>query len=560
MSDVPRALEEDETNTSKADVISRLSAESLRRFIVTFRDLLRSHQDALNALNVYPVPDGDTGTNMALTLESVVSELEGAESLSEICRAISHGSLMGARGNSGVILCQLLRGLSAEFLAAESIDARTVVRGLESASRAAYSSVQRPIEGTILTVARESSEAARSGLDDGRDLLGVLEVAREEARASLERTPDLLSALREAGVVDAGGAGFVLMLDSALHVVDGRPLPEPPAIERPQVNLHPHDHAGEDPSDLRYEVMYFLEAKDELIPEFREVWAGIGDSIVVVGGEGTWNCHIHTNDIGGAIEAALDIGRPRRIRVTDLIEQVEEESWVVGGESSDESSLSNSARCAVVAIATGDGVRRIFRSLGVHELVAGGQSMNPSTAQILEAVEKVAADEVVILPNNKNIVAVAEQVAGLTSKQVRVLPSRSVAEGFAALIAYDPDSDAGDNLVAMREQMSQVTSCEVTKAVRDTSTEAGDVREGDWIGLSRSGVISIGSELYSTVCDLLRAVLTDQHSLVTFIEGEGSSASVTRRVTTWLSEHFPEVEAEIHQGNQPLYPYLIGVE
>ncbi len=316
---------------------------------------------------------------------------------------------------------------------------------MSGAAAAAYGAVMRPVEGTILTVAKAAGDAATSV---GGGLLAVLEAAQAAGADALARTPDLLPVLKQAGVVDAGGAGYLLLLDVLLSVVDGRAVPSPPAPSgaAPEIAAEVAEAHTADVAGLRYEVMYFLEAPDETIPSFKEVWASIGDSIVVVGGDGIWNCHIHTDDIGASIEAALDCGRPKRIRVTDLLEQVEEERWVRdAADSVDEPPLTEPVPCAVVAVATGEGIRRIFRSMGVQQMVAGGQSMNPSTAQILEAVEAAPANEVVILPNNKNIIPVAEQVAPLTSKSVRVVRTTGVAEGFGALLGYDPQATVDEN-------------------------------------------------------------------------------------------------------------------
>jgi dihydroxyacetone kinase-like predicted kinase len=308
--------------------------------------------------------------------------------------------------------------------------------------------------------------------------------------------------------------------------------------------------------------MYLLEARDEAVPAFKEVWAGIGDSIVVVGGDGIWNCHIHTDDIGASIEAAIDIGRPRRIRVTDLLEQVEEERWVREGAvaTADEPALPSDAVTAVVAVATGDGVRRIFRSLGVSSIVAGGQSMNPSTAQLLEAVHATGSTEVVLLPNNKNIVPVAEQVDALTDVTVRVVPTRGVAEGFAALLAYDPGAVADANAKEMAAASDAVQAGEVTRAVRASSCDLGPIAEGDWLGIGRSGILAVEASLSGATTALIDRLAEGEHEMVTLIEGEGATAADTRRVTEWLREHRPDLEVEVHHGGQPLYPYLVGVE
>jgi DAK2 domain fusion protein YloV len=542
--------------------LDRLTADDLRQVVAGFRDALRAHQETVNRLNVYPVPDGDTGTNMALTLESVVTELDGAgHDMPSTCKAISHGSLMGARGNSGVILSQILRGLASTFADYDECDARCVADGLAAAADGAYGAVMRPIEGTILTVVRELSEAAKGAAANGRPLVEVLDAARTAGQAALDRTPELLPVLKEAGVVDAGGAGLLLLLDSALHVVDGRPVPEPEPVS--SVVLVSHGHAVHEEghvSDLRYEVMYFLEAPDETIPAFKDVWAGIGDSIVVVGGDGIWNCHIHTDDIGASIEAALDCGRPRDIRVTDLVEQVEEERWVRDAEPDASPAPQKEVATAVVAVATGDGIRRIFHSLGVQSVVTGGQSMNPSTQQLLEAVEAAPAPEVVILPNNKNIIPVAEQVDALTDKAVRVVRTRGVTEGFAALLSYDPDAGLGPNADGMQAAADAVVAGEVTRAVRASSFDGGPIAEGDWLGIARDGIRVVEQSLPNAVTGLLDELVDDDHEIVTLIEGEGSGAAATRTVTEWLREHRPDVTVEVHHGGQPLYPYLIGIE
>jgi uncharacterized protein len=558
--------------------LERLGAGELRAVVTRYRDALRSHQEALNRLNVYPVPDGDTGTNMALTLESVVAELASTDGdLAATCQAVSHGALMGARGNSGVILSQVLRGMVDVVRSHQGVDGSGCAEALSSAATAAYEAVMRPVEGTILTVVREAAAAASAVAERGAALVEVLDAARTAGQQALDRTPELLPVLARAGVVDAGGAGFLLLLDALLSVVAGRPLPEPaPAaaagdgagegartgVRAGEAERPVHEGHAEGVGDLRYEVMYFLEAPDETIPAFKDVWAGIGDSIVVVGGDGIWNCHIHTDDIGAAIEAAIDCGRPRRIRVTDLHEQVEEERWVreAAGSGPGPAPPSEPVPTAVVAVATGEGIRRIFHSLGVHEIVAGGQSMNPSTAQILEAVEASPAEEVVVLPNNRNIIPVAEQVDGHTAKAVRVVPTRGIAEGFAALLAYDPQASADENAAAMGEAADSVAAGEVTMAVRDSVADVGPIRQGDWLGLAGGRIAVVDATLAGAATGLLDHLVGDGHEIVTVIEGEGASAADTRRITEWLAEHRPGVDAEVHHGGQPLYPYLFGVE
>jgi DAK2 domain fusion protein YloV len=550
--------------------LERLEAGDLRAVLVAYRDALRAHQEPLNRLNVYPVPDGDTGTNMALTVESVLTELEGAgPDRASVCKAIAHGSLMGARGNSGVILSQILRGLTSTFAAAEVLDGPTFAQALVAASEGAYKAVGRPVEGTILTVVREASEAAATAAaQSGVTLVAVLEAALAQGHTALARTPELLDVLRQAGVVDAGGSGFLLLLDAALCVVATRPLPEPREVTAAVSTTAGQEAArAEGPAeegreeagvaDLRYEVMFLLEAGDDGVEGFRRAWDEIGDSIVVVGGEGIWNCHIHTDDVGAAIEAAIEAGRPRQIRVTDLAGEVEEERWV---REATPAPATPAPATAVVAVASGEGLHRLFVGLGATSVVSGGQSMNPSTAELLDAVERCQAGSVVILPNNANIVPVAEQVGGLSAKEVRVVPTTEINGGLAALVAFDPGRHVEENAAAMAEATQGMVAGEVTKAVRAFGCSVGSIAEGDWIGIGPGGIQAFAPEVVDATTGLLDALVDEGHELVTLIEGEQAEAADTERITGWLAEHRPDVEVEVHQGGQPLYPYLLGIE
>ncbi len=543
--------------------LQRLGASDLVKVVGAYRDALRQHQEAINQLNVYPVPDGDTGTNMALTVESVVSELAGAggDDLEAVTRALSHGSLMGARGNSGVILAQILRGIATSVRHAGGVDAASLPAALRTACDGAYAAVGHPVEGTILSVMRAAAEAAEATPGDG-SLAGLLEAVRGAAAGALQHTPEQLDVLRSAGVVDAGGSGLLLLFDAMLHVADGRPLPPAPEVSPVRGTAA----AGDDGrGDLRYEVMYLLEAPDETVPTFRRVWEGIGDSIVVVGGDGTWNCHIHTDDIGAAVEAALDAGRPRNIRVTDLWDQVEEERWVreaaAKGEAGAGDASPEPVTCAVVAVCAGQGIARIFRSLGATQIVAGGQTNNPSVAELDAALAAAPADQVVILPNNKNVIPVAEQAAAGSGKQVRVVPTRGVQEGFAALLEYDPEGGLDDNARAMEASAAAIVAGDVTRAVRDSASAVGPIRQGDFLGLSRQGIESVAPSACEAAVALLERLIDDRHhEIVTVIEGEGASAADTRAITEWLAGRQPPVAAEVHHGGQPLYPYLLSVE
>ena len=559
-------------------VLEQFGADALRETVITFRDTMRAHQEGINRLNVYPVPDGDTGTNMTRTLDAVVAELEGADAgLETTCEAISHGSLMGARGNSGVILSQILRGLAATMRTNTPPTATKVADALKAASVAAYEAVLKPIEGTILTVVRETADAAQRAAHDGATLAAMLHVARAAGRTALANTPEQLPVLKDAGVVDAGGAGFLLLMDSALHVVDGEPLPEPeegggPSAEQLERVMQRGANDGVvDVSELRYEVMFLLNIEDAKSKAFMEAWGKIGDSIVVVGGDGLYNCHVHTNDIGAAIEAPLELGgKPFKIRVTDLFEEVAEEH----AQREAELGVANTTpvrrpavkqlppvNCAVVAVCSGDGLAELFGQMNVQGVVTGGQTLNPSTAELLDAVEHMNAQQVVILPNNKNIIPVANQINALTKKDVRVVPTCSMAEALAALVFYDPEADAAVNAEAMTGAAEAVATGEITQAVRDTNTDVGPVKNGDWIGLVRGdGVVAVGGTVVAATTQLLDTLITPGRELLTMITGDLATSRQVEEVIAYLSENHPDVEVEVHAGGQPLYPFLFGVE
>jgi uncharacterized protein len=414
---------------------------------------------------------------------------------------------------------------------------------------------------------RSAAESVERAVTEGETTLaGVFERAATAAREAVASTPDLLPVLREAGVVDAGGRGFELLLAACLNVVADRPLPE---AEEVHANVAVGTHADDaghgsgngDVGDLRYEVMFFLEADDTRIDTFRSSWGGLGDSIVVVGGDGVWNCHVHTDDIGAAIEAGIAVGRPRDIRVTDLLEQVadrEEEAWV--RDQTPGGTPIEKVTTAVVAVAVGDGLRTLLRGLGVQQVVAGGQSMNPSTAQILEAVDACSADGVIVLPNNKNIVPVAEQVPGLTDLPVAVVPTAAVVEALGALVAYDPDAPLDVNRSAMAEAAARIRAGEVTRAVRDSVAECGPIATGDWIAITRDGVTAAVKSASDAAVALVDVLVDDESELLTIIVGAEADAADTARISEHVAEAHPDVEVELHHGDQPLYPYLIGVE
>ena len=557
-----------------------LDATTLRRVIVGFHGGLADHRRVIDNLNVYPVPDGDTGTNMTLTMKSVVESLDGvADDLEPLCAALAHGALMGARGNSGVILAQILRGVSGVFrdsAAAGSVpDAPVVAQALAAASDGAYSAVARPVEGTILTVIREASESAQVAAAAGGGLTEVFEAARDRGYDALSRTPEMLAVLAEAGVVDAGGAGLLLLFDACLAELDGRPMPEAP---EPSAAPAPAAVASEarpveesSIADLRYEVMFLLDAPDPSVDDFKAAWKEIGDSIVVVGGDGIWNCHIHTDDIGAAIEAGIAVGRPHRIQITDLLDEVAEhtESFEALGRPPSQDGagapppaieITEADRCSVVAVGAGAGVVDILMSMGADRVVTGGQSMNPSTAELLAAADSLPTGHVVVLPNNKNIIPVAEQVDGESERSVGVVPTRSVVEGIASLLAFSPDATAARNSESMAAAAASVTHGEVTQAVRDASSSAGPIATGDWLGIGPDGIAAVESGMAAAATALLSSIIDGDHELLTVLTGLDADAAATDAIVEHVSENHPDVEIDVTEGGQPLYPYYFGLE
>lgn len=515
-----------------------LTADHLKRVLTRYHQRLGTYRDALNRLNVYPVPDGDTGTNMELTVGTVVDEVAAAHGMREVTAALAHGSLMGARGNSGVILAQILRGLADTFGGADSVGVQEIVEGLEHASKAAYRAVLHPVEGTILTVLREAAEAAASTRADS-DLGALLDGVYQRAERSLESTPSMLPVLARAGVVDAGGAGLLLLFAALLEETTGTEVPLPESI----FDATPVDLVEVGIGGQRYEVVLMLDAPDERVEAFRDEWDRLGESIVIVGGDGHYKCHIHTDQPAAAIEAGLwidghPVGTFRNLSITDLqMESIESDS------------------VSVVAVATGSGMASIFRELGAATVVDGGQGMNPSVRDLLRAVDLLRAPTVILLPNNKNIVPAANEVVGLTEKHVVVVPTTSMPEGIGAMMEYLPGRDVDQMIDAMVEASRGVASGEVTKAVRDARVEIGEVTQGQWLAITHGKIVFAGSDLGDVLCRLVAELSGDGTELVTLFTGAGATEEATAAVRRRFG-----VEVEVRNGGQPLYPYLVSVE
>lgn len=525
-----------------------LDAVAVRQWCVLGLDALRRHQREIDELNVYPVPDGDTGTNLVLTVSAAVEAIaEYREGPPELLRVLARGALLGARGNSGVILSQLLRGLADGLATSQAAGGLAFATALVAAADAAYRAVAVPAEGTVLSVARAAATAAAEAESD--DLAVVVRAAATAARQALARTPEQLPALARAGVVDAGGRGLCVLLDALAEVVTGvaaadttYPPPKRAAVARERLRVR---EAGS--ADYAYEVQYLLDASDTAVEKLRVTLAGLGDSLVVVGtGDGTWNVHVHVNDVGGAIEAGVVAGRPYRIAVTRFDDQV--------GADPD-------AR-AVVVLCDGDGIAELFEGEGavVVSALAGG---TPSTAEILAAIRATGAGNVVVLPNDPNAAAVA--AAAVTEARVEkvnavVIRTRSPVQALAALAVRDPGSRFEDDVIGMAEAAGACRHGEVTVASRAALTMAGRCAPGDVIALIDGEVALIGSDL-GTVCrDLLDRMLSGGGELVTMLTGADAPDGLAEGLTQHLEQRWKFVEAQSHEGGQPHYPLLVGVE
>ena len=540
-----------------------LNAVSVRMWAEASLEALGEARAAIDALNVFPVPDGDTGTNMFLTLESACAGIAEAfdaapdgrvPALVDVAEAFGRGAVLGARGNSGVILAQVIRGVASVIADTPSrvFTADVVRRGLRRACGEAYAAVAHPVEGTILTVARAAADAAEAW--PGDDLVGVVESAVASAHEALDRTPQMLPVLRDAGVVDAGGQGLVVVYDALLDVVTGvrrrRPgrgvRPKLPAVARLGSAAHglPVAPAG---GDMSYEVMYLFGGEDAAAEALRSRLDGLGDSLVVTGDDGLWNVHVHVHDAGAAIEAGLDLGRVHRIRVTYLPSALPAEARVGRG---------------VVVVAHGPGVAAVLQEQGAV-VVPARPRRRPSTAELLDGITRANAAEVLLMPSDSDTLAVAEaaaEQARAAGIRVSVIPTRSVVQSLAAAAVHDPAARFDDDVVAMTRAAGATRYGAVTVASREAMTSAGPCREGDILGLADGDIVEIGDSVDAVARAVLERLLSSGGELVTVVTGEEATESLADELAEWLSATHPGLDLVGVRGGQPLWPVIVGVE
>ncbi|NLW91745.1 MAG: DAK2 domain-containing protein [Syntrophomonadaceae bacterium] len=529
---------------------------------------LEHQRDAVDLLNVFPVPDGDTGTNMYLTLLSAVKEGEKNinEPVGKVAKAISRGSLMGARGNSGVILSQIFRGFARVLEGKEKADAMDLALALKAGSQTAYDAVMKPVEGTILTVVREVSATCEAEAQKGSDVIGILVAGIATGNATLAKTPSMLPILKEAGVVDSGGQGFMYFLEGLLQG-----LAQEKEIELGEYReklAQPGKKAlaqGDQPISLEYQYCneVLIKGSGLKVDDIRDHLGPLGDSMLVVGDEEIVKVHIHSNHPGKVLETCLQFGQLSDIKINNMLEEVHEHinNWKGIGET-DLAAVKEPERkqTGLVAVAAGDGIIAVLKSLGVDEVVEGGQTMNPSTEDLLNACNLVNADAVIILPNNGNVIMSAQQVVGLSEKKVRVVPSRSVMQAISALITYDSQGDADQMADEMTEIAQSVAYGEVTYAIRDSNLNGLEIKEGDTIGLVNDQIVLTAADPADAVVRLLEPMVADSGLLITLFYGEGISEAEAGSLAEKISAKYESSEVETHYGGQPLYSYLLSVE
>jgi len=514
---------------------------------------LTVNRDEVDSLNVFPVPDGDTGTNMLLTLQSAVEDIRDVDDadLSRTARRASHGALMGARGNSGVILSQILRGFCVGIGTKPAVDARGLAHAFREGADVAYRAVIKPTEGTMLTVAREAAAGAEAEAAKTTNLTDVVRAACTAAAAAVERTPDQLPILKQAGVIDAGGFGLQLILEGFLKRMSGEALQsfERPATQRARPKAVEAPAAG-----WGYCTEFIINGDGLAVDDVRAEIQRHGESALVVGDESAIKVHVHTQEPAVVISYASGVGRLSRLKVDDMSSQHHR----LQGDSIRRPA--STKHLALVAVASGDGFRRILESLGVDSVVGGGPTVNPSTEDILAAVESVPSNDVLLLPNNGNVVMTAQQVAELSRKRVRVVPSRSLPQGIAALFAFDFSADLEANASAMSHALSQVQTIEVTRAVRATEVDGLKIAENDVIGLLNDRIVVAGETPDKVVKDVLTRIDAAKVGTVTIYAGVDAPEAEREALVTSVAKQFPRASVELQSGEQALYPYIVAVE
>ncbi len=551
--------------------VKTINTELLQKMFLAGAANLEAKKEFINELNVFPVPDGDTGTNMTLTILSAAKEVKVLENpdMVAIAKAISSGSLRGARGNSGVILSQLLRGFTKEIREHKEIDTITLAKACERATATAYKAVMKPKEGTILTVAKGASQKAAELAETTEDLDTFISEVINYAQEVLEKTPEMLPVLKEAGVVDSGGQGLLEVMRGAYDAFQGKEI-DYSAIEASAGTkmVKPSEQAE---TEIKFgyctEFIIMLEkeftAKDET--EFKAYLESIGDSIVCVADDDIVKIHVHTNDPGLAIQKALTYGQLSRMKIDNMREEHQErlikDAEKLAAQQAEAKKAEPRKEVGFIAVSIGEGMNEIFRELGADYIIEGGQTMNPSTEDMLNAIDQVNAEHIFILPNNKNIILAANQAQELTEdKDIIVVPSKTVPQGITAIINYMPDADAQTNLEAMIEGIGNVKTGQVTYAVRDTHIDDKEIHEGDIMGIGDSGILAVGQSVEETTKEMLAQLVDEDTELISLYYGQDVQEESAENFAQEIEDLYPDVDVDVHSGGQPIYYYVLSVE
>ena len=548
-------------NTNTVDV------KMLSRMFLSGAKNLEAKKEWINELNVFPVPDGDTGTNMTLTIMSAASEVSALSdpTMKTLAKAISSGSLRGARGNSGVILSQLLRGFTRVIEKADKVDAPTFARAFEKGVETAYKAVMKPKEGTILTVARGAAEKAMEIAEDCESLENFFADVIAEAEAVLARTPEMLPVLKEAGVVDSGGQGLLEVLKGAFDGYLGKEIDL--TFEKPKSGVSVKPVSAEE-SDIKFgyctEFIIMLEKE---FPEkeehaFKEYLMSIGDSLVVVADDEIVKVHVHTNDPGQAIQKALTYGQLSNMKIDNMrLEHHEKVIKEAEKMAAQQAAQEPAKEVGFISVSVGDGMGQIFRELGADYLIEGGQTMNQSTEDVLQAIAHVNADNIFIFPNNKNIILAANQARDLTEdKNIIVIPTKTIPQGITALISYVPDKTVEQNTEEMMEAMKHVKTGQITYAVRDTKIDDKEIRQGDIMGIGDHGMLAVGKEIEDTAVATVQKMADEDCEIISIYYGSDVTAEDAEQLAARLEELYPDFDVELNEGGQPIYYYVVSVE
>lgn len=552
-----------------------INVEMLAKMFLAGAQNIEAKKEYINELNVFPVPDGDTGTNMSLTIMSAAKEVSAIEKLDMVLltKAISSGSLRGARGNSGVILSQLLRGFTKSIREEKVIDVQALARAAVRAKETAYKAVMKPKEGTILTVARGVAEKAQELARQTDDLEVFLPKVIEEAETVLAKTPDMLPVLKEAGVVDSGGQGLLEVLKGAYDAFLGKEIDYKAIAPSTTVNVTKISADTTAEIKFGYCTEFIILVEKEFTEDdergFKAYLESIGDSIVCVADEDVVKVHVHTNDPGLAIQKALTFGQLSRMKIDNMREEHQEKLIKDAQKLAEAQAMEEKAakaqeprkKIGFIAVSIGEGLNEIFRELGVDYIIEGGQTMNPSTDDMLTAIDNVNADYIFILPNNKNIVMAANQARDLTEdKEIIVIPTRTVPQGITAVLNFDPEVDVDVNEETMLEEIKNVKTGQVTYAVRDTHIDDKEIHEGDIMGIGDTGILSVGSSIDGTTKDMLAQLVDEDSELISLYYGEDVSEEDAEKFVAEIEELYPDMDVDAHMGGQPIYYYVLSVE